>query len=68
MLKAFAATLLTISIFTGTAANAHGGGGAEPMPLISFTDLPRYCPCQPLRRMMSIHKTTRLHQRSAHDR
>jgi hypothetical protein len=67
MLKTFAVTLVTISLFTGT-ANARGGGGAEPMPLTSFTDLPRYCPCQPLRRIMPGHKITRLHHSSAHNR
>jgi hypothetical protein len=67
MLKGFAATLLAISLFTGTAI-AHGGGGAEPMPLTSFTDLPRYCPCQPLRRIMPGHKIIRLHHSAAHNR
>jgi hypothetical protein len=67
MSKAFAVTLLTIFIFTG-AANAHGGGGAEPMPLVSFTDLPCYRPAQPLRRIMPVHKPSRLHQISVHDR
>ena len=66
MSKTFAA-LLTISLFT-SAANAHGGGGAEPFPLVSFTDLPRYRPAEPLRRIMPVHKSpTRSRQNSAHN-
>jgi len=67
MLKAFAAMLLTVSLFTST-ANAHGGGGAEPMPLTSFTDLPCYRPAEALRRVTPVHKPSRLHQSSAHNR
>ena len=67
MSKTFAATLLTISLFTGV-ANAHGGGGAEPMPLTSFTNLPRYRPAEPLRRITTIHKPSQPRQSSAHNR
>jgi hypothetical protein len=67
MLRTFAATLLTISLFTG-AANAHGGGGVEPMPLTNFTDLPRYRPAEAVRRVTPVHKASRLHQSSAHNR
>jgi hypothetical protein len=68
MLRTFAVTLLTIFLLAG-AANAHGGGGAEPMPLTNFTDLPRYCPADPPRRIMPVHKSTRPRQssRSAHN-
>jgi len=41
MLKIFAAMLLATSIYAGT-ASARGGGGAEPMPSINFTDMPNY--------------------------
>jgi hypothetical protein len=67
MSKTFAATLLVMCLLAGT-ANAHGGGGAEPMPLTSFTDLPRYCPAQPCRRIMPVHKPARLRQSSDHNR
>ncbi len=43
MLKMCAVTLLAILCCTG-AASAHGGGGAEPMPSTSFTDMPNYSP------------------------
>jgi hypothetical protein len=66
MLKIFAAMLLTVCLFAGT-ANAHGGGGAEPMPLTNFTDLPCYRPAAALRRGSSVHKASRLHQSSAHN-
>jgi len=41
MLKIFAAAVLATTISAG-AANARDGGGAEPMPGISFTDMPSY--------------------------
>jgi hypothetical protein len=43
MLKICAAALLATLCCTG-AANAHGGGGAEPMPSTNFTDMPSYSP------------------------
>jgi len=42
-LKVFTAALLTASAHVG-AASAHGGGLAETMSGISFTDLPSYRP------------------------
>ena len=63
MLRTFGATLLMIFLLAG-AANARGGGGAEPMPLTNFTDLPRYRPAEPLRRIMPVHKSTRPRQSS----
>ena len=35
----FVAILFATSTYAG-AADAHGGGGAEPMPGVSFTDMP----------------------------
>lgn len=43
MLKTVVAVLLTASVHVG-AANAHGGGPAETMPAISFTEMPAYRP------------------------
>jgi hypothetical protein len=45
MLKSFVISLLAMVACAG-AASAHGGG-AEIMPLVSYTDLPPYHP-QPL--------------------
>jgi hypothetical protein len=44
-LRISAAILLVICAYSG-AANAHagGGGGYEPMPGISYTDMPPYHP------------------------
>ena len=43
MLKMSAAILLATLCYVG-AANAHGGGGAAPMPSTNFTDMPSYSP------------------------
>jgi len=43
MLKMCASALLATLCCTG-AANAHGGGSAEPMPSTNFTDMPSYSP------------------------
>ncbi len=44
MLKVLAAAvLLATSIYAGPAA-ARGGGAAEPMPSINYTDVPSYRP------------------------
>jgi hypothetical protein len=43
MLKICGAALLATLCCSG-AANAHGGGGAEPMPSTNFTDMPNYAP------------------------
>jgi hypothetical protein len=43
LLMIFAAVLLTGSLHIGR-AEARGGGPAETMPTISFTDLPPYRP------------------------
>jgi hypothetical protein len=59
MVKIFAAALLATSIFAGS-ASAHGGG-AEPMPSISFTDLPDY-PAAPISRLKPVHKNSRWHR------
>jgi hypothetical protein len=65
MSKIFAAALLATSIYAG-AASAHGGGGAEPMPGISFTDMPDY-PATPINRIKSAHKNSRWHRGFARD-
>ena len=67
MVKIFAAALLAISMSAG-AAIAHGGG-AEPMPGMSFTDLPSYHP-QPLEshKIKRARNHARWHQGTARDR
>jgi len=60
MFKICAAVLLAISLYAG-AASAAGGGGAEPMPLTSYTDMPSYhpyCPC-PAGRIKHAHRHAR---------
>jgi hypothetical protein len=41
MFKIVAAALLATSLCFG-AASARGGGGAEPVPGVNFTDMPPY--------------------------
>ena len=65
MSKIFAAVLLATSIYAGT-ASAHGGG-VEPMPGISFTDMPDY-PAAPINRIKPARKNGRLHRGFARDR
>ncbi len=43
MLKIFSAVLFVTATY-GTAASAHGGGGAESMPGTNYTDMPAYRP------------------------
>jgi len=64
MLRIGAAALLAILFATAT-ANAHGGGGAEPMPATNFTDMPTYSPQRlpPVRWM----KTKHVHWRQGSD-
>jgi len=59
MFKIFATVLLTASIYAN-AASAHGGG-AEPMPGISFTDMPSY-PAKPLTQIKPGRKNIRWHR------
>lgn len=66
MSKIFAAALLATSIYAG-AASAHGGGGAEPMPGISFTDMPDYYPAKPINRIKPARKNSRWHRGFARD-
>ena len=66
MLKIFSAALLTACLVAG-AANARGG--AEPMPLTNYTDLPNYHPAaEPFGRTPTARKRLKLHQSTAHDR
>jgi hypothetical protein len=45
MLKLCTAAALLAGLCYAGAASAHGtGGGAEPMPLTNFTDMPSYSP------------------------
>jgi hypothetical protein len=45
MLKIFIVSLFAMVVYAGAAqAAGGGGGGAEPMPGISYTDLPPYHP------------------------
>ena len=66
MSKIFAAALLATSIYAGAASAHGGGGGAEPMPGISFTDMPDY-PATPINRLKSAHKNSRWHRGFARD-
>ncbi len=59
MLKIFAAMLLATSIYAG-AANARGGG-EEPMPSISFTDMPNY-PAKRIDQIKPLRKNVRWHR------
>ena len=43
MMKIFAVCLFAMFACAG-AARAGGGGGAEPMPLTNYTDMPPYHP------------------------
>jgi hypothetical protein len=43
MLKMCAAALVATLCYAG-AAGAHGGGGAEPLPMTNYTDMPDYTP------------------------
>lgn len=57
VLKIFAIVLVPTAIFTA-ATNAAGGGGAEPMPETSFTDMPSYQPgpIEPLGRIGHVRR------------
>lgn len=59
MLKIFAAMLLATSIYAGTASAR--GGGAEPMPSISFTDMPNY-PAKRMNQTDPPRKNVRWHR------
>lgn len=66
MLKIFVAVVLVTSIYAGpVSARGGGGGGAEPMPLTNFTDMPSYQP-RPVKRPICKHacKPLRWHQSS----
>jgi hypothetical protein len=66
MSKIFAAVLFATLIYA-PAASARGGGGAETMPGISFTDMPSY-PLKPVKPVPSIKsKHVRWHPSSARD-
>jgi hypothetical protein len=64
MSKIFAAVLLVASIYAN-AASARGGG-AEPMPGTSFTDMPNY-PAAPIGRIKPARQNVRWHRGFARD-
>jgi hypothetical protein len=60
MFKVVAAVLLATSLSVD-AASARGGGGAEPMPGVNFTDMPPYLSGPP--RLVAQVKPVRRHVR-----
>jgi hypothetical protein len=69
MFKVATAVLLTTSLCV-SAASARGGGGAEPMPGVSYTDMPPYLsgPPRPVEQIKPVHRHVRWRQRSERDR
>jgi hypothetical protein len=69
MYKVATAVLLTTSLCVN-AASARGGGGAEPMPGVNFTDMPPYLsgPPRSLERFKPARRHVRWRQGSERDR
>jgi hypothetical protein len=64
MLKVIGGVMLAALMFP--AAALAGGGGAEPMPLIGYTDLPPYHPYYANAPFYRALPNCRLHRECAH--
>jgi hypothetical protein len=69
MFRMVAAVLLTTSLCVD-AASARGGGGAEPMPGVNFTDMPPYLsgPPRSVEQVKPVRRHVRWRRGSERDR